>query len=84
MELLKIAALSDSEEKFVARKLSGLLSSTYQQRLVLKSDNIDVHIVETLYSFILDYCHSVGLLKQTVKLSEVIVFYDDKASAHIN
>eukprot|EP00347_Sterkiella_histriomuscorum_P014501 403360637 len=79
-KLLKFEVLTEKEEKFVARKLSGLMQQIYQSRLLLKQDNIDVALVKNLYSYLLDYCHQMGFLPMSVKLNEITIFYAEVRS----
>lgn len=74
-------AFSDKEERFVARKLSGLLAQSHQTgKLVLRDGLVETQIVESLYEALLKHCHDTGMLPATVKRTELILYYSEVAS----
>ncbi len=77
-KLLKLEAYSDKEERFIARKLSSLLTATYYSgKVPLRKELIETQILEALYEVLLKHCHETGLLPQTVKKGELVIFYSD-------
>lgn len=83
-KLLKLQPFSDKEERFIARKLSGLLSATYTVGHVsLRPELLDYRLVDELYGHLLDHLHDSALLPASVKKGEVILFYSDSQTLFI-
>ena len=79
--LLKFQAFSDKEERFIARKLSSLMSQSYSMgKITLRKELVESQIVECLYEVLLKHCHEVGLLTLSVKKSEIVIYYSEVSS----
>ncbi len=56
-------AFSDKEERFIARKLSGLLHASYTTgKVCMKEELVEYQLVDELYEVLLRHCHEMGLL----------------------
>ena len=79
-KLLNLQVFSDKEERFIARKLSGLLTQSHSQR-TLNEELIEVQLVKELYSELIRQGHDSGLLPMVLKSdSEVVVYYSEVQS----
>ena len=77
-KLLGLEAFSDREEKFIARKLSGLLSQSYSLgKVCMREDLVEYQLVSQLYGTLLKHCHDLGLVPASVKQGELVIYYSD-------
>ena len=79
-KLLGLEAYSDREEKFIARKLSGLLSQSYSLgKVCMREDLVEYQLVSNLYETLLKHCHELGLVPTSVKRGELVIYQADVA-----
>ena len=73
-------ALSEADERFVARRLAGLLGYQYSMgKQSLGANLIEVQLVEDLYAYLTGYLRQNGLIVPSFLSSrEVYLFYDEK------
>jgi hypothetical protein len=77
-KLLGLEAFSDREEKFISRKLSGLLSQSFSLgKVCMRHDLVEYQLVFQLYEALLKHCHELGILPAAVKAGELVIYYSD-------
>ncbi len=78
---MQMQAFNEREDRFIARKLSGLMAQSQKiGKVTMREELIEYQIVDELLSVLFKHCHELGLLPASVKKSDIVLTYSDVTS----